>query len=180
MQNNIDHILLSEEEIALKVKEIADQINKDYQGKEIVCICILKGAVIFFGNLVKNLNMPLSFDFMIVSSYSSGTVSSGKLDIKKDLEQDIRGKHVLIIEDILDTGNTLKKLKEELLTREPASLKLCSLLDKPSRRTADIECDYTGFEIPDEFVVGYGLDFDEKYRHLPYIGVLKPECYENN
>ena len=180
MNNNIDHILITEEEIAAKVKEIADQINKDYEGKEIVCVCILKGAVIFFGNLVKNLNMPLSFDFMIVSSYESGTVSSGKLKIKKDLEQDICGKHVIIIEDILDTGNTLKSLKNELISRKPASIKLCSLLDKPSRRTADIECDYIGFKIPDEFVVGYGLDFDEKYRHLPYIGVLKPECYTNN
>ncbi|MBQ4516430.1 MAG: hypoxanthine phosphoribosyltransferase [Clostridia bacterium] len=180
MNNNIDHVLITEEEIAAKVKEIAEQINKDYAGKEIICVCILKGAVIFFGNLVKNLNMPLSFDFMVVSSYESGTVSSGQLKIKKDLEQDISGKHVLIIEDILDTGNTLKKLKEELTLRNPASIKLCSLLDKPSRRTADIECDYTGFEIPDEFVVGYGLDFDEKYRHLPYIGVLKPECYTNN
>ncbi|MBR5157084.1 MAG: hypoxanthine phosphoribosyltransferase [Clostridia bacterium] len=180
MNKNIDHILITEEEIAAKVKEIAEQINKDYAGKEIVCVCILKGAVIFFGNLVKNLNMPLSFDFMIVSSYENGTVSSGNLNIKKDLEQDICGKHVLIIEDILDTGNTLKKLKDELVLRNPASIKLCSLLDKPSRRTADIKCDYTGFEIPDEFVVGYGLDFDEKYRHLPYIGVLKPECYINN
>ncbi len=180
MNNTIDHILITEEEIAVKVKEIAEQINKDYAGKEIVCVCILKGAVIFFGNLVKNLNIPLSFDFMIVSSYESGTISSGKLNIKKDLEQDICGKHVLIIEDILDTGNTLKKLKDELILRNPASIKLCSLLDKPSRRTADIECDYIGFEIPDEFVVGYGLDFDEKYRHLPYIGVLKPECYINN
>lgn len=178
MHNNIDHVLITEKEIACKVNEIAEKLNKEFAGKELHCVCVLKGAVIFFGNLVQQLNMPVSFDFMIVSSYSDKTVSDGKLVIKKDLEQDIRGKHVVIIEDILDTGNTLFKLKKELLKREPASLSLCCLLDKPSRRTADIKADYVCFEIPDEFVVGYGLDFDEKYRHLPYIGVLKPECYK--
>lgn len=178
MHKNIDHVLLTEKEIACKVKELADELNKDFAGKELHCVCVLKGAVIFFSNLVQQLDMPVSFDFMIVSSYYDKTVSDGTLIIKKDLEQDIKGKNVVIIEDILDTGNTLNKLKEELLKREPATLSLCCLLDKPSRRTADIKSDYVGFEIPDEFVVGYGLDFDEKYRHLPYIGVLKPECYE--
>ena len=178
MYNNIDHVLITEQEIECKVKELATKLNQEFAGKELHCVCVLKGAVIFFSNLVQQLNMPVSFDFMIASSYSDKTVSDGKLVIKKDLEQDIRGKHVVIIEDILDTGNTLYKLKNELLKREPASLSLCCLLDKPSRRTADIKADYVCFEIPDEFVVGYGLDFDEKYRHLPYIGVLKPECYK--
>lgn len=180
MHMDVEQILLEEEEIRCKVKELAERINKDYQGKELLCVCVLKGAVTFFSDLVRQLDVPAAFDFMIVSSYADSTVSSGVLNIKKDLEQDICGKHVLIVEDILDTGNTLSKLKKELLARNPASLSLCCLLDKPSRRTADISAEYIGFEIPDEFVVGYGLDFDEKYRQFPYVGVLKRECYEKN
>ncbi len=178
MNADIDHILLTEEQIHDKVDELARELNEKYRGKEVLCICILKGSTIFFSDLTRKLDFPVQFDFMIASSYESGTVSQGVLNIKKDLEQPIEGKHIIIVEDILDTGNTLYHLKKELLARKPASFAICCLLDKPSRREIDISADYIGFNIPNEFVVGYGLDFDENYRQLPYIGVLKSECYE--
>ena len=178
MNADIDHILLTEEEISAKVDELAKQLNEKYRGKNVLCVCILKGSTIFFSDLTRKLDFPVQFDFMIASSYANSTVSSGVLNIKKDLEQSLDGKHVIVIEDILDTGNTLFHLKNELLSRNPESFAICCLLDKPSRRTIDISADYIGFTIPDEFVVGYGLDFDENYRQLPYIGVLKSECYE--
>lgn len=178
MNSNIDHVLLTEEQVNAKVEELAQNINKKYAGMDVLCVCVLKGSVVFFSDLMRRLSFPVSFDFIIASSYADGTVSKGCLNIKKDLDETIEGKHVLIVEDILDTGNTLYRLKQEFTRRNPASLAICCLLDKPSRRTADIEADYVGFTIPDEFVVGYGLDFNENYRQLPYIGVLKCECYK--
>lgn len=178
MHSNIDHVLLTEEQVNAKVEELAQLLNKEYAGKNVLCVCVLKGSVVFFSDLTRRLSFPVSFDFIIASSYADSTVSCGRLNIKKDLEESIEGRHVLIVEDILDTGNTLYRLKQELLSRNPASLAICCLLDKPSRRTVDIWGDYIGFTIPDEFVVGYGLDFNENYRQLPYIGVLKCECYK--
>lgn len=178
MHQDVERILLTEDEVAAKIQNLADQLNTDYQGKEVLCVCILKGSVIVFSDLVRKLTFPVTFDFLIASSYESSSVSSHMLKIKKDLESDIKGKHVLIIEDIIDTGHTLFHLKKELLKREPLSLKICTLLDKPSRREDPMEADYVGAVIPNEFVVGCGLDFDGKYRQFPYVGVLKRECYE--
>lgn len=178
LEKDVDSILLSKEQIAQRVKEIADTMSEYYKGKEVVMVCILKGSVAFFADLARELTVPLVYDFMCVSSYGSGTVSGGSVRILKDLTVDITDKHVLIVEDILDTGNTLSALFEQLEARCPASLKLCCFLDKPDRRTKPIQADFTGFSIPDEFVVGYGLDYNEKYRQLPYIGVLKRSVYE--
>lgn len=167
-------VLLTEEEVDKRVFEIASQINKDYEGKEVHLICILKGGALFMCELAKRLTVPVSFDFMSVSSYGSGTESSGNVKIIKDLDESIEGKEVLIVEDIIDSGRTLKNLKEMLSERGPKSMKICTLLDKPSRRVEKaVKVDYTCFEIPDEFVVGYGLDYDQKYRNLPYIGVVE-------
>ena len=167
-------VLLTEEEVDKRVFEIASQINKDYEGKEVHLICILKGGALFMCELAKRLTVPVSFDFMSVSSYGSGTESSGNVKIIKDLDESIEGKEVLIVEDIIDSGRTLKHLKEMLFERGPKSMKICTLLDKPSRRVEKaFKVDYTCFEIPDEFVVGYGLDYDQKYRNLPYIGVVE-------
>lgn len=167
-------VLLTEEEVDKRVFEIASQINKDYEGKEVHLICILKGGALFMCELAKRLTVPVSFDFMSVSSYGSGTESSGNVKIIKDLDESIEGKEVLIVEDIIDSGRTLKHLKEMLFERGPKSMKICTLLDKPSRRVEKVvKVDYTCFEIPDEFVVGYGLDYDQKYRNLPYIGVVE-------
>lgn len=149
---------------------MAEQINKEYEKKELLLVCILKGSVMITCELAKRLTMPVQFDFMQASSYGSGTESSGKIIVKKELENDIAGKHVLVIEDIIDSGCTLHFLLEELSTRKPASLRLCTLLDKPDRRKVEVDVDYIGFQIPDEFVVGFGLDYDQKYRNLPYIG----------
>ena len=165
-------VLLSEEEVDRRIKEIADQINRDYAGKELHLICILKGGVFFMCELAKRITVPVSLDFMSVSSYGDDTKSSGVVRIVKDLDQPLEGKDVLIVEDIIDTGRTLKKLKELLISRNPKKLKLVTLLDKPDRRVVDIKADYTGFTIPDAFVVGYGLDYAQKYRNLPYVGVL--------
>lgn len=166
-------VLLSEEQVDKRIEEVANIINKDYAGKHVHLICVLKGGVFFMCELAKRITVPVSMDFMAVSSYGSGTVSSGTLTIKKDLDEDIAGKDVLIVEDIVDSGNTLFRLKEMLLKRGPASLEVCTLLDKPDRRVVDVEVKYTCFDIPDEFVVGYGLDYDQKYRNLPYIGVVE-------
>ena len=177
MHPDLDKILLTSDEINARVKEIGAEITRDYQGESVLMVGILRGAVVFFSELVKNVDLDVRFDFMVVSSYGSSSVSSGEVRIIKDISQPIEGKNVLIIEDIIDTGNTLKNLKRLLLTRNPKSLKICSLLDKPSRRKVEMEGDYVGFVVPNEFVVGYGLDYDEKYRNLPEIGVLKEEIY---
>ncbi len=166
-------VLISEEEVSTKIKALAEQINKDYEGKEVHLICVLKGGVFFTCDLAKSITLPVTFDFMSISSYGDGTESSGRVKIIKDLDDSIEGKDVLIVEDIIDSGRTLHHLIELLKTRKPKSLKLCTLLDKPSRRVTEVKVDYCGFEIPDEFVVGYGLDFAQRYRNLPYIGVVE-------
>ncbi len=178
MHQDIDHILVSEEDLQAKVAELGAQISADYEGKDLLLVSILKGAVVFMADLMRAVSTPCGIDFMVVSSYGgANTSSTGLVKIIKDLDQDLSGKDVLIVEDILDTGITLSHLMPMLQMRKPNSLRLCTILSKPSRRKADIEPDYCGFEVPDEFVVGYGLDYDEKYRNLPYVGVLKPEIY---
>ena len=169
-----DHVkvLLSEKEVDDRIHAIGEQISRDYAGKQVHLICVLKGGSFFLCELAKRITVPVSLDFMSVSSYGSETKSSGVVKIIKDLDEPIKGKDVLVIEDIVDSGRTLSYLMEMLKDRGPASLKLCTLLDKPDRRVIDVPVDYTGFEIPDEFVVGYGLDYDQRYRNLPYIGVI--------
>lgn len=164
--------LISKSAIDKRLDEIAEQIMEAYQGKTICMVCVLKGAVIFMVDLARKINLPVMINFMDVSSYGSGTESSGHIKILMDLDESIEGKDVIIIEDIIDSGRTLSHLKDLLLSRNPASLKICTLLDKPDRRQADVTVDYIGFTIPDEFVVGYGLDYDQRYRNLDYIGVL--------
>lgn len=164
--------LYSKEQIDKRVEEIAEQINKDYEGKTLHMICILRGSVFFFSDLAKKVKVPVTIDFMAASSYGSKTVSSGDLQVRKDLDDDLDGLEVLIVEDIIDTGSTLDMIQRMLKARNPASLKICTLLDKPDRRETDVALDYVGFQIPDKFVVGYGLDYAQKYRNLPYIGVL--------
>lgn len=166
-------VMFSEEEVAKKIKELGDKISEDYAGKELHLICVLKGSVFFVCELAKNITIPVTIDFMSVSSYGDGTSSSGVVKIAKDLDEALEGKEVLVVEDIVDTGRTLSYLLEILEKRKPGSMKLCTLLDKPSRRVVDVNVDYTGFQIPDEFVVGYGLDYAQKYRNLPYIGVVE-------
>lgn len=166
-------VLLSEEEVDKRINEIGRQISEEYKGKDVHLICVLKGGVCFTCELAKRITVPVSFDFMSVSSYGSGTESSGHVKIKKDLDESLEGKDVLLVEDIIDSGNTLSNLIELLWMRKPASLKICTLLDKPSRRVRDVKVDYVGFSIPDEFVVGYGLDYAQKYRNLPYIGIVE-------
>lgn len=178
MQNDIERVLLSEKEIIAKVKELGHELTQDYIGKELLVVGILKGSNVFMSDLIRQINLPLKIDFMMVSSYGNATQSTGVVKIIKDIEQNISGKHVLIVEDIIDSGLTLKYLTEMLYNRKPASIKLCALLDKPARRKENVEVDYVGFEMPDEFLVGYGIDYAEHYRNLPYIGVLKPEVYE--
>lgn len=167
------NVLISEEEVNKKIQSLGEQISKDYEGKELHLICVLKGGVFATCELAKHISVPLSIDFMSVSSYGDGFVSSGRVKIIKDLDDSIEGKDVLIVEDIIDSGNTLKYLVDLLNTRKPNSVKICTLLDKPDRRTTDVEVDYVGFQIPDKFVVGYGLDYMQKYRNLPYIGVIE-------
>jgi len=171
-------ILISEEEIAKRVKELGKQLAEDYKGKELLVVGILKGCMLFLSDLVRTIDLPLTLDFMVVSSYGATTKSSGVVRIVKDLEREIEGKDVLIVEDIVDTGLTLSYLVENFKARNPKSVKVCSLLDKPDRRKAQVEIQYIGFKIPDEFVVGYGLDYGENYRNLPFVCVLKPEVYE--
>ena len=166
-------VLIKEEDIEKRVREIADQINADYAGKTVTLICILKGSVFFTCELAKRLTIPVRLDFMSVSSYGSGTTSSGRVRIVKDLDESVEDKDIIVIEDIIDSGNTLSYLLNLLKSRGPRSIKLCTLLDKPDRRVVDVDVDYTCFEIPDEFVVGYGLDYDQKYRNLPYVGVVE-------
>lgn len=164
--------MFSEEEVTARIREMAEKINKDYAGKKLHLICILKGSVFFTCALAKYLTIPVTMDFMTVSSYGASTESSGKINVKQDLSESIEGRDVLVIEDIIDSGRTLSYLLKELAGRGPASLRLCTLLDKPDRRVAEVHVDYTGFNIPDAFVVGFGLDYDQRYRNLPYVGVL--------
>ncbi len=178
MNQDIDHVLVSEEQLQAKVAELGVAISRDYAGKDLLLVSILKGSVVFMADLMRAITIPCAIDFMVVSSYGgANTSSTGLVKIIKDLDQDLSGKDVLIVEDILDTGITLSHLVPMLEMRRPNSVRLCTILSKPSRRKADIEPDYLGFEVPDEFVVGYGLDYDEKYRNLPYVGVLKPDVY---
>ena len=166
-------VLISEEEVDAKIAEIGKQISEDYAGESVHLLCILKGSVFFTCELAKRITVPVSLDFMSVSSYGDGTKTSGIVKIAKDLDETIEGKNVIVIEDIIDSGRTLHYLLDVLQKRNPKSMKLCTLLDKPDRRVVDVEVDYTGFAIPDEFVVGYGLDYAQKYRNLPYIGVVE-------
>ena len=178
MQNDIARILLSEVQIADKIKELGEKLTADYKGKELLVVGILKGSNVFMSDLIRQINIPLKIDFMMISSYGNATESTGVVKIMKDIEQSISDKHVLIVEDMIDSGLTLKYLTEMLETRKPASIKICTLLDKPARRQERVHVDYVGYEMPDEFLVGYGIDYAEHYRNLPYIGVLKPEVYE--
>ncbi|MCL2864521.1 MAG: hypoxanthine phosphoribosyltransferase [Lachnospiraceae bacterium] len=166
-------VLISEKEIEARIEKLGEEITKAYQGKELHLICVLKGGAFFMCELAKHIKVPVSLDFMCLSSYGSGTVSSGVVRIAKDLDDAIEGKDVLVVEDIIDSGRTLHYLLDVLEKRHPASLNLCSLLDKPDRREVEVNIDYLGFAIPDEFVVGYGLDYAQKYRNLPYIGVVE-------
>ncbi len=178
LDDDVLHVLISEQDIKEKVQEIGKRISEDYKdSKNLMLVTVLKGAVVFLADLMREITVPNEIDFMVVSSYGSGVKSSGVVKIVKDLDVPLAGKDILIIEDILDSGMTLSYIKEILQGREPKSIRIATLMDKPDRRKVDIKADYTGFTIPDDFVIGYGLDYDEKYRNLPYIGVLKPEIY---
>ena len=177
MHEHVESILYSEEQLRQRVKELGGQITADYAGKEPVLASVLRGSYIFMADLTRAIDLPVTVDFMAVSSYGAGTKSSGQVEIKKDLSDSIEGRDLIIVEDILDSGNTLYYLMEILRARKPASIRICTLMDKPDRRTKPIVADYVGFTIPDAFVVGYGLDYDEKYRNLPYVGILKPSVY---
>ena len=177
MIQEVEQILFTEEELKKRVAELGAAITADYAGKAPVLASVLRGSYIFMADLSRQIKLPISIDFMSVSSYGAGTSSSGQVEIRKDLSDSIEGKDLIIVEDILDSGNTLYYLLDVLQARKPASIKICTLLDKPERRAKPIESDYCGFTIPDAFVVGYGLDYNEKYRNLPYIGILKPEVY---
>ena len=177
LEKDIQEVLFTQEELERRVRELAAQITADYQGKEIILISVLRGSFVFMADLCRSIDLDCTVDFMAVSSYGGGTSSTGQVQITKDLSGDISGKHVIVVEDILDSGNTLSYLLKLLEQRKPASIRLCTLLDKPERRTKPVEVSYSGFTIPDAFVVGYGLDYAEHYRGLPYIGILKPEVY---
>ena len=178
MNDDILRVLYSEEELEAKCAELGAQISKDYEGKNLLLVSVLKGAVVFMTDLMRHITVPCSIDFMVVSSSGSGVKTSGVVKIVKDLDADLAGKDLLIVEDILDTGMTLHYLKQLLQDRNPNSIRIATLLDKPERRRAAVRADYVGYQVPDEFVVGYGLDYDEKYRNLPYVGILKPEVYK--
>lgn len=177
MLNDIDKVLVSEEELDKKTTELANAISRDFAGKELILIGILKGGVVFASDLIKKINIPMEIEFMAVSSYGKESETSGVVTLKKDVDTPLVGKNVIVVEDIVDSGYTMKYLKKVFLDRKAESVKICTLLSKPSRRKVEIDLDYVGFEVPDEFVVGYGLDFDEKYRNLPFVGVLKREVY---
>lgn len=180
IHQDIEQVLYTEEELRRRVKELGRQITADYAGREPMLVSVLRGSYIFMADLTRAISLDVTVDFMAVSSYGAGTVSSGQVEIKKDLSDSIEGKDLIVVEDILDSGNTLYYMMDVLRARQPASIRICTLMDKPERRTKPITADYVGFEVPDEFVVGYGLDYDELYRNLPYIGVLKPCVYEKN
>jgi hypoxanthine phosphoribosyltransferase len=177
MRNDVETIFASEEQLHERITELGKQITRDYAGKEPIFVGVLKGCFIFMADLVRACDVRCTVDFMVVSSYGAGTVSTGAVKIEKDLSQNIEGRDVIIVEDILDSGNTLSYLREYMEAQKPASIRIVTLMDKPDRRTANVTADYVGFTIPDAFVVGYGLDYDQRYRNLPYIGVLKPEIY---
>ena len=178
LEQDIERVLFTEQELKDRVAEIAARIDRDYAGKEPMLISVLRGSFIFMADLARAITLPCTVDFMAVSSYGSGTTSSGQVKITKDHTESIEGRDIIVVEDILDSGNTLSYLFQLLQARHPASVRLCTLLDKPSRRTKPVTADYTGFTVEDLFVVGYGLDYAEKYRNLPYIGILKPSVYE--
>lgn len=180
MLNDIKEVLFSEELLDSVVKKLGAQISSDYKGRNLLMVSILKGSIVFMTDLMRSIDIPCEIDFMAVSSYGSGIKSSGTVRIIKDLDRDIRGYDVLIVEDILDSGMTLNYLMDLLYARNPNSIRICTLFDKPERRKVDIFPDYKGLEVPDEFIVGYGLDYDEKYRNLPFVGILKPQVYMKN
>ena len=179
MHDDIERILFTQEELREKVAAMGKKISEDYQNasEDVFCVGILKGAVVFYTDLVRSISLPVQFDFMIASSYGNQTSTSGSVKLLKDLDYDVEGKHLILIEDIIDSGTTMQYLMRILRERRPKSIKLCALLSKPSRRTADVNIDYLGAEVPDEFLVGYGLDYAGTYRNLPYIGILKPAVY---
>ena len=179
MERDVQQILISEEQLQSKVRELAEQVYQEYSDKNPIFIGVLKGVVVFYADFIRAFRAPCQLDFMWISSYA-GTESTGKMLVRQDLSADLKGRHVVILEDIYDTGNSLSFVYQHILSKEPASLKVCTLLDKPERRTPGVTLkpDYTGFVIPNAFVIGYGLDYNEKYRNLPYIGILKPEVYE--
>lgn len=180
MLDDIERVLITDEQIKEKIEQLGTQISDDYRESDnLLLVGVLKGAVLFMSDLIRHIDIPIQIDFMAVSSYGSSTESSGVVRILKDLDETVEGKHVLVVEDIIDSGLTLSYMCNILGSRKPASLKICALLDKPSRRKVDLKVDYLGFEIPDHFVVGYGLDYAERYRNLPYICVLKPRIYQN-
>lgn len=177
MHPDLESVLYTKEEIARRVEVLGEMITQEYRGKELLCVGILKGAVVFYADLIRAIRCELATDFMAVSSYGASTQTSGTVRIVKDLNEDIAGRDVLIVEDILDTGLTLHYLRRLLMERNPASIRICTLFDKRERRAADIQADYVGFQIPDAFIVGYGLDYAEKYRNLPYVGILSSRVY---
>ncbi len=177
MFDDIEEVLFSQEQIAEIVQDLGQRISKDYEGKNLVLVSVLKGSLPFMADLMRAITIPCTIDFLSVSSYGSGTVTSGEVRIMKDLDGSLEGKDLLIVEDILDSGVTLSFLLKTLSARNPASIRLCTFLDKPERRRVDVHAEYIGASVPDAFIVGYGLDYAEKYRNLPYVGVLKPEIY---
>lgn len=179
MERDIKEILLTEEQIQNRIEELGKILTEEYKDKNPLVVGVLKGVVVFYADMIRHIKAPCQLDFMWISSYA-GTNSSGNMVVRQDVSADVKGRHVLILEDIFDTGNSLEFITNHLMNKQPASLKICTLLDKPERRKpgVKVQCDYTGFVIPNEFVVGYGLDFDEKYRNLPYVGILKPETYQ--
>jgi len=177
MRNDLEKIIISEESLKKRIKELGDQITKDYLGKNPIMVCILRGGILFMADLIRNIQTPLEIDFMSVSSYGRSTSSSGVVKIRKDIDTDIQNRDVIIVEDIVDSGLTLDYISDYLLNHKPVSVKICTLLDKPDAHESDLIVDYVGFEIGNDFVVGYGLDYAEKYRNLPYIGILKKEIY---
>ncbi len=177
MEKNVREVLISEEKLEKRIVELGKSMTKDYEGKDLFVVGVLKGANIFMSDLIRKIDLPMHIDFMAVSSYGMSTESSGTVRILKDLDFSIEGKDVLIVEDIIDSGLTLKYLTRILMERRPSSLKICTLLDKPERRRVDLDIDYIGFKIPDAFIVGYGIDFAECYRNLPYVAILKEEAY---
>ena len=180
MEKNIEKILLTEEQIQTRITELGEILSEDYKDKNPIVVGVMKGVVVFYADMIRKIKTPCQMDFMWISSYA-GTESTGNMIVRRDVSSDIKGRHVLVLEDIFDTGNSLDYTVKHLLAKEPASVKVCTLLDKPERRNPDITLkpDYIGFTIPNEFVVGYGLDFNENYRNLPYVGILKPEAYQN-